>query len=327
MVGPLRARKGSKSGIHSYSTSVSGWAPEGPKVCQFKGLNSTLMLVVGKDRCGGCVPSDALRCVHAPATDKGAAAATARLVARRGGVLRERALVVTPPRTRPQSAARRRRTQLSDRRGSTRTRFDDCQSWDADRAHRSGPPTYGNGRQRTPFRVRLLTVTVGNVNGRVPHTSAGRVQSWTGHASPTIRVSSALTLSTAHELDLRLDARLERGCHDQGPGGTTPAAASRTPALGQPSTSSPGPVHARSGTTRSHRRPRTTPGGFSSASIPLRRGQLHHRLPVLQWVPGHRNLLQSSVVCEWDLLAEAQFTGRQSAVIRDGRRRVYRVTC
>jgi hypothetical protein len=179
MVGPLRARKGSKSGIHSYSTSVSGWAPEGPKVCQFKGLNSTLMLVVGKDRCGGCVPSDALRCVHAPATDEGAAAATARLVARRGGVLRERALVVTPPRTRPQSAARRRRTQLSDRRGSTRTRFDDCQSWDADRAHRSGPPTYGNGRQRTPFRVRLLTVTVGNVNGRAPHTSVGRVQSWT----------------------------------------------------------------------------------------------------------------------------------------------------
>lgn len=70
----------------------------------------------------------------------------------------------------------------------------------------------------------------------------------------------------------------------------------------------------------------TTPGGPARRQFRSDEDSFITGVRFYKGVPGHRDPLQSSVVREWALLAEAQFTGRRSAVIKDGRRRVYRVT-
>lgn len=82
MVGPSRKR--SKSGIHTYFTSVSGGASRPTEDLLFPGLDDpTLMLAAGKDRCGGCVPRTHSRNrTHPPPIG---AAATARLSSGREG--------------------------------------------------------------------------------------------------------------------------------------------------------------------------------------------------------------------------------------------------
>jgi hypothetical protein len=150
--------------------------PEGPKVAMH-GLDPTLMLVVGEGR----MRRACARSVHAPATDNRWASATARIAAWPGGSPGERALVGHPA---PVEASKRRPV------AGPATRLARIHTYTVRRS-----PVLNGIRMRSPFPLCLLTVTVGNVNRQVPHTSPESVQSGTRHDSPTIGVSSALGLS------------------------------------------------------------------------------------------------------------------------------------